>query len=152
MSENLTELRPDDFRFCCESAVRFRDVDAMNHVNNAVYLTYFEIARDGYARALGHCEADASPAERFPFILLDVYCRYVSAAEPGERLLIHLRTSRMGGKSFEFEYLITSAGDRRTVAVGRSTQVYYDYASGRTEPIPEHFRQLVAAIEEQSSG
>ena len=33
----------DDFRYKVEVEVRFRDLDPMNHVNNAVYFTYFEI-------------------------------------------------------------------------------------------------------------
>jgi acyl-CoA thioester hydrolase len=36
------------FKFSTHIEVRFRDLDALGHVNNAVYLTYFEIARLHY--------------------------------------------------------------------------------------------------------
>ncbi|MDA0882981.1 MAG: thioesterase family protein, partial [Bacteroidetes bacterium] len=35
-----------------EIEVRFRDIDAMGHVNNAVYLSYFEQARIGFFNAI----------------------------------------------------------------------------------------------------
>jgi acyl-CoA thioester hydrolase len=41
-----------DFRFNYPIEVRFSDTDAMGHVNNAVYLTYFEQARLAYWREL----------------------------------------------------------------------------------------------------
>ncbi len=41
-----------DFHYLTPFDVRFRDLDSLGHVNNAVYLTYFEIARIGYWRKL----------------------------------------------------------------------------------------------------
>ena len=50
----MTEVpTPDDFRYSRTIEVRFRDLDGMDHVNNAVFFTYFEQGRVGYWRALG---------------------------------------------------------------------------------------------------
>lgn len=120
----------------------------MGHVNNAVYFTYFEIARTGYIQAIGHWPEDERPmTERFPFILLKIGCTYLSAARVEERLLAHLRTGRVGTKSFEFDYLLTSAKDGRAVASGHSVQVFYDYATGRTMPVADDFRRLLEDYE-----
>ncbi len=145
-SESLPSA--DDFEFHCDIDVRFRDVDAMGHVNNAAYITYFEIARTGYMNALGHAAADATLEQLFPFILLDVYCQYLAAAENGQRLRVYLRTTKLGTKSFEFEYLITNAADGHSLALGRSTQVYYDYQQKRTLPLPSAFRQRIETLED----
>ncbi len=140
--------RAEDFRFCSEVQVRFRDLDAMKHVNNAVYFTYFEIARTGYMKAIGNWTKDeGSFRVRFPFILLQVACRYVSPARMEDELRVHLRTSRMGNKSFEFDYLITAKADGRVVAVGDSVQVHFDYGAGKTLPIPDSFRALIEDYE-----
>ncbi|HUT99923.1 MAG TPA: thioesterase family protein [Myxococcota bacterium] len=139
--------RPDDFRFQCEVEVRFRDLDAMGHVNNAAYFTYFEVARTGYMRALGHSRDEDDLLALYPFILLEVRCRFVSPAGLSERLLVFLRTAFMGSKSFVFEYLITGKDDSRVVAVGRSIQVYYDYQKKCTLPIPDNFRARIETFE-----
>ncbi|MFC1610582.1 acyl-CoA thioesterase [Myxococcota bacterium] len=146
MSSDLPS--PDDFSFHREIEVRFRDLDAMGHVNNAAYLTYFEIGRTGYMVALGHCQKqNPTPAELFPFVVLDVTCRYLAPVGLEQRLTLHLRTSRIGNKSFEFEYLLTDADTQVAAAWGRSTQVYYDYATSATQPVPQHLRACIEKLE-----
>ncbi len=139
---------PSDFRVACELEVRFRDLDAMGHVNNAVYATYFEIARTAYVHALGlDSGGEVELADRFPFIMLDLYCRFLSAATLNDRLRAHVRTSKVGRTSFRFEYLITSLTDGRAIAVGHSTQVYYDYRAGRSREVPPELRAAIETLE-----
>ena len=140
-----------DFRWSCELEVRFRDVDAMGHVNNAAYLTYFEVARTGYMRALGHVEGPRpAMADWFPFIVAQLSCRFLAPATVGDRLRVHLRTSKLGRKSFDFDYLAVQAADQSPVAAGQSTQVYYDYREQRTKLIPADFRQRIEKLEGRS--
>ena len=141
-----------EFQLSRQVDIRFVDVDAMGHVNNAHYATYFEEARSAYMRALfpGEDRLD-DLGESFPFILLDLYCRYLSPARLGDVLDVGVRLSRVGGKSFEFEYLVTSRKDGRAIATGRTTQVYYNYETGRTEQIPESLREAFARAEASSS-
>jgi acyl-CoA thioester hydrolase len=139
--------KPEDFRFSCEIAPRFRDLDAMGHVNNAVYATYFEVARTEYLRALGLGDSGGDGLGMFKFIMLDVYCRFVAPALLTDVLVAHLRTSSIGTKSFAFEYLITRRRDGGVVATGTSTQVYYDYEERRTLPVPPAFRERVERLE-----
>ncbi|MGD8441285.1 MAG: thioesterase family protein [Holophagae bacterium] len=137
-----------EFPVSCEVDVRFVDIDAMGHVNNANYATYFEEARVAYFRtALPGEVANRQLDRAFPFVLLDLYCRYLSPVRAGEVLEVGIRLSRLGGKSFDFEYLITARADGRAVATGRTTQVYYNYAEQHTEPVPEDLRAAFARIE-----
>jgi acyl-CoA thioester hydrolase len=119
----------------------------MGHVNNAAYLTFFEVARSEYMRALGHASRDATMAELFPFILAEVSCRYLAPASLGDRLRIYLRTARFGTKSFDFEYLICSDPAGTPVATGSSLQVYFDYRTQQTLPIPATFRSRIESLE-----
>ncbi|RME25147.1 MAG: acyl-CoA thioesterase [Deltaproteobacteria bacterium] len=137
----------EEFRVHCDIEVRFRDLDALGHVNNAVYLTYFEMARVRYMQRLGHEELDGPPGKVFPFVLLDVYCRYHSPVVLGERVRVYIRCSRIGTSSFEFEYRMESLGDGRLVASGRSTQVHFDYSAGRAVPVPDWLREKVKSLE-----
>jgi acyl-CoA thioester hydrolase len=128
--------------------VRFVDVDAMGHVNNANYATYFEEARVAYIRrARPEAFSDRDLGATFPFILLDLYCRYLSPVRAGETLEVGIRLSRLGGKSFDFEYLVVARSDGRAVAIGRTTQVYFNYAENRTEPVPDALREAFARVE-----
>jgi acyl-CoA thioester hydrolase len=125
--------------------VRWRDLDPMGHVNNAVYLTYFEMARTRYfADVLG-----ARGVEDINFILASVRCDFLSPALFGETLEVGIRVPGVGRTSFEFEYEVRSAKDGRTVARGRSTQVLFDYAKGEKISIEDEWLDKVAAAQGQ---
>lgn len=158
-TETMSSQRPipdqETFRFRCLIEVRFRDLDAMGHVNNAVYFTYFEVARAAYMRALGHLDElplASNLGDLFPFILAEASCRYLAPVGLGEVLVVSLRTSEVKRKSFEFEYLVTRQANGQPVAVGRSIQVYYNYDSGRTKVLPGDFLQRLETIECRTFG
>ncbi len=120
--------------------IRWRDLDALGHVNNAVYLTYFEVARLGYIRALLGDDIQRDPATLLPvgfqFILAEVTCSFRSPATLSDRLIVAIWVSQVGRKSFVFEYRISDEVTGRLIAEGCSTQVWYDYAAGESRVVP----------------
>src|SRR5919199_4197848 len=116
-------------------ATRYADYDTKGHVNNAVFLTYFEIARErAWVDELG---GDAD----FPFILAEATVRFVSEAKIGDALEIEITTAEVRTKAWVWAYVIRRAADAAVVAEGRTVQVMFDYAAGRTAPIPEALRE-----------
>jgi len=135
---------PELFPMKVPITVRFRDLDAMGHVNNSVYLTYFEEARVAYYRVpTGH---ELDPAT-FDFVIAEITCTYRSPARLGEVLEVAIRTSEVRSRSFVFEYLITERESNRLVATGRSVQVAYDYAAGRAKSLSEEMIARMEAFE-----
>jgi acyl-CoA thioester hydrolase len=121
-------------------ATRYIDYDTKGHVNNAVYLTYFEMARErAWLEVL-----DGDPD--FPFILAEASVRYVSPAMIGEDLDIEIRTTEIRTKAWVWSYTIRATRDDRVVAEGRTVQVMFDYAAARSIPIPEPVRARLAAV------
>lgn len=111
--------------------VRFRDRDALGHVNNAVYSTYLEQARIGI---LGDLQ---------PFILARVEIDFRAELREAEEVEIRSRCARIGTKSFELEHQIW-AGDR-LVADARSVLVGYDYEQNISVPITDDLRRRLTA-------
>jgi acyl-CoA thioester hydrolase len=107
--------------------VRFRDVDAMGHVNNAVYSTYLEQARIGI---LGGLE---------PFILARVEIDFRAELKEGAEVEVRSRCSHVGTKSFELHHEIWSAD--RLVAEAKSVLVGYDYERNESVPISDDLRR-----------
>ncbi len=110
--------------------VRFRDCDAMGHVNNAVYSTYLEEARIG---VLG---------DLLDFILARVEIDFRSELRMGEEVEVRTRCSRIGTKSFDLEHEITASGGR-VVAEARSVLVSYDYKRSESVVVPAALRELL---------
>jgi acyl-CoA thioester hydrolase len=121
--------------------VRWRDLDALGHVNNAVYLTYLEQARVHYFREVGlGFDTDAG------MILAEITCTYRSPLSLGEQVTVWMRVSEFRNSSFIVLYRMEGA-DGREVATARSVQVCYDYATDRVVPIPDSWRRLIALYE-----
>jgi acyl-CoA thioester hydrolase len=118
--------------------VTFRDIDVLGHVNNAVYITWFETVRTNYLMDLCKLKRMGD----LPVILAETTCRYLAQGEWGETVVIGCGVSRWGTKSFDMVYGV-STGDGRRLSVGRSVQVYYDYTARQTVQIPPEFRALV---------
>ena len=84
--------------------VRFRDLDAMGHVNNAVFFTYFEEGRLSFLTS-------TSPDKKFPgfdFILAHISCDYLKPVTIDDRLMLQIRVGKIGGKSFTFDYTVVT--------------------------------------------
>ncbi|HUF28599.1 MAG TPA: thioesterase family protein [Gemmatimonadaceae bacterium] len=124
-------------------AQRYSDYDAKQHVNNAVYLTYFEMARArAWLDALGGTSAN------LPFIVAEATVRYVSEARLGDPLDIAIWTDGVRTKSWVWRYRMYDSRDDRLVAEGNTVQVMYDYEGRRTIAIPEELRERLAAMRE----
>jgi acyl-CoA thioester hydrolase len=136
-------MTDDRFRFSTTVEVRWRDLDPMGHVNNAVYFTYLEQARTHYLREVGLLPGAPSG---MGFILAGASCQFKAPLELGERVTIHTRVSQLRNSSFIFEYR-AEAGDGRLVATARTVQVCYDYQARRSLPIPDEWREAVIAYE-----
>lgn len=115
-------------------ALRYNDYDTRNHINNAVYLTFFEMARHTSWQAYTGLTDD------FPFIMLEAQVRYVSQARWGEPLAADITVAEIRTKAWVWSYRIVDPRDERVVAEGRTVQVMFDYAAQRTLPIPDAIR------------
>ena len=148
MPDRDVSQNPDDYP--CHSAVqvRFKDLDAMGHVNNAVYFTYFELGREAYMAAVDCPEFGFGAIfDRFPFILAEIHCQYRRPIMMDDAATIHIRVERFGTKSWGFDYLLTRDADGAPLATGRSTQVFFDYRDRTTQPVPRGFIEAVERYE-----
>ncbi|VCU54228.1 1,4-dihydroxy-2-naphthoyl-CoA hydrolase [Thermus thermophilus] len=118
--------------------VRFRDLDALGHVNNAVYLTYFEVARVAYFSRL---ERDWVGRGHFILARAEVdFLRPIHLEDPVE---VGVRVVRIGCSSFDMEYRVEVRGEE--AARGRTVQVWLE--GGSPAPLPEAIRERIRALE-----
>lgn len=125
---------------------RFRDTDAMGHLNNAIYVTYLEVARQAYWENLEHL----ADYRQVPFILAHVTIDFRSEALVSEVLEIGIRCEWIGTKSFAFAYQIRERASGRLVVEAQSIQVCYDYATKQSLPMPAELERRLEAFEGRS--
>jgi acyl-CoA thioester hydrolase len=122
--------------------VRFRDCDAMGHVNNAVYLTYLEQARFAHWRSLWGFGTPQLPPGLPGVILAHVECDYKRPSTYGDVLEIRLIVAAIGRSSFRYQYEIVDE-EGRTVLTAQTVQVMYDYRTAKAVAIPGEIRTLL---------
>ena len=131
------------FRVLQELRPRFRDTDAMGHINNAVYVTYLEVARQAYwAEFTGGADY-----KLVPFILAHVTCDFRSEALVNEVLEFGIRCDWIGTRSFAFAYEVREKRSQRLVVEATTIQVCYDYAAKQTIVMPDDLRRGLERFE-----
>jgi acyl-CoA thioester hydrolase len=115
--------------------VRFRDLDALGHMNNAVYATYLEQARIEFLRRFGATQQD--------MILARLEIDFRAPVGFGADVEIEVRPARIGRKSFALDY--TKRVAERVVAEAKSVLVAYDYGSEQSVELPAQWREALAA-------
>lgn len=122
---------------------RFRDLDGMAHVNNAVFLTYLEIARSEWFLELN---PDAS-AEDFSFILARVEIDYKIPISIKDHVEVFMQVGRIGIKSWDFIYELRHKETKAVFARAKSTQVHFDYRQGVSLALTEELKGIFKKIQ-----
>lgn len=134
-----------EFHYYHPIEVRYGDLDPQGHLNNAKYLTYFEQARISYIAHLGLWTSGSF--NDIGIILADAHVTFRSAVQFGQRVRVGVRVSRLGNKSLNMEYRLEDQDTGAELASGSTVLVAYDYRTGRTIPVPENWRRVIAAFE-----
>ena len=129
------------FPFSCPVEVRWSDIDAMDHVNNAVLVTYLEVARTKMWDE--HFELTSS-ARDVPFIVARIAVDFRSPIRFGDEVVVRIAVGSLGRTSFTLRYRVEASG--RLAAEAESVQVVFDYAAHRPVPLDEAARARLAAL------
>lgn len=134
----VLEEEKKKYRFNMKLDIRWSDMDEMRHVNNAVYLTYFEQARVYYFHET--CQWNW---KEIGAILANAHVEYLKPVVFPNPTYVYVRTSRIGTKSFETRYMITSVvnGVEELTTTGYTTMVLFDYKTNQSVVVPDHLRE-----------
>ena len=135
----------DAFHVWITLDVRWGDMDAFGHVNNATYFTYCESARIRYFDELDldqYREQDShGPA------IVTATCNFHRQVHYPATLEAGVRVVRMGRTSFTHDYVVLRQGTDEVVADGTSVVVWVDYDAGKSIPVPEKLKERIREID-----
>ena len=121
--------------------LRWRDLDAFNHVNNSNFLTYLEEARiRWFASWNGEWVTDATAP-----LLAAVQLNYRQPIPYPADVAVELFAERVGSSSVTIGHRIVSGDGATLYADGHVVMVWIDRASGRPVPLPEVVRAACAS-------
>jgi acyl-CoA thioester hydrolase len=140
MAEKLS-----DYKYKTPIAIRFSDIDNVGHVNNAIYLTYFEVARINYWREIINWNLNENG-----IIVGRSEVNYLKQITLDDQIFCYVRTTRIGNSSFDVMHVIvklTPHGEE-ICTTGKTVCISYDYTACKSISIPTKERLRMIEYDE----
>ncbi|SDK19787.1 acyl-CoA thioesterase [Natronorubrum texcoconense] len=116
--------------------VRLRDLDFMGHVNNAIYATFLEEAREAYFEdVIGVSLTDVGT------VIASLTIDYIRPIESDAEVTVAVGVAELGSSSLTMAYEIRA--DDEPAATARTVQVLVDRETGQSESIPGEWRNRI---------
>ena len=132
------------YPYVMRQALIWRDMDAFQHVNNAVYFRYFEDLRMAFFAEAGIIAY--MDEHRVGPILASTRCNFRAPLTfPGE-IQIGGSVVELKQKHFTMKYAVVSGESGVLAAEGEGILVYYNYALGRSCEIPPTIRDALQRL------
>ena len=120
------------FRHRLPVQVRFSDIDMLGHLNNSVYLQFFDLGKIAYFTA-------ASPGpidwKNINVVVVNINCDFTAQSRITEPLEVLTQVHSIGGKSFRLDQRVVNAATGEVKCVGRTVMAGFDMATGASAPI-----------------
>ena len=144
MTQSIENKLLQAFNFKTSIPIRFADIDLFGHVNNAVYLTYFEIARSIYWKEIIEWNW-----ELMGIIIANAEVSYLKPIQLNDDILAYVKTSDIGKSSFTLKYALVKVvnGQEELCTTGSTTCVSFDYANNKPAQIPQESRMKMEIFE-----
>jgi acyl-CoA thioester hydrolase len=133
----------EGFPLLSRFSVPFADIDMMQHANNVAYIRWAEMMRSEYFAQVMKTPINGEHG----IIQANIDFTYERQLKYREKIAVGCRISRIGTKSWDFEYEIWSETYGHRAAHGITTVVAYDFVQQQTIAIPAHWREAIASFE-----
>lgn len=135
------------FKHSTPIQLRFADMDAFGHINNANYLTYLEEARIKYLDDIIHWDYGWS---KMAIIMAHVDIDFKLPTLYKDDAVIYTRCSKLGTKSFTLEYKMIKIenGEEIILAMATTVVVMYNYEIKSSVHVPEEWKEAIKKFEE----
>lgn len=117
--------------------LRYRDIDSLGHVNNAVFLSYFEMGRIGLLRMI----SDRYDIDSINFVIAHVEIDFLRTIHLFDDVILRTKIVRVGNTSFTFDHEIVSENGGEIYCHGISVAV--SMINGKKIPVPQFIRGLL---------
>lgn len=146
MEKSIIKAKLSAYPVITDIVVRWGDMDGLGHVNNIIYLQYFETARIAYHERLG-IPPPTPQSETDGVILAANSCRYKIPVTYPDTLSVGTRISALGSDSFLMESAAFSHKHDRIATEGDALVIIYNFVEKRRTPIWPELREAIIALE-----
>ena len=138
----LEPSRASDYPILRPLQVRWEDIDIYGHVNNVVYLSYFDTAVNGWYVDEGLLEMGRSS---HVFLVAETGAQYFREIRFGDAVRCGMRVERLGSSSVTYDLALFTDAEE-ACARGRYVHVLVDERTRRPVPIRDETRRKLEGL------
>ena len=132
------------FRHRTDLQIRFNDIDILGHVNNTVYLSFYDTGKAHYFQAVRHGQLNWREVET---VIANVDCSYLSPIYFGEDIEVLTRCLEIHDKSFRLQQIIRNKVSGEIKSLCETVMVSFDKATLKAVSLPELWRECFKKYE-----
>ena len=136
--ENIPSI--NKFGHSCDLQIRFSDVDVLGHVNNTVYMTFYDTGKAHYFSAILGRHIDWKHVE---CVIANIDCAFMAPIFFRDRIEVLTRCVAMGEKSFRLLQVIREKETGVIKSACETVMVAFDPQTGKAMELPAHWREAL---------
>ncbi|MFW9598441.1 MAG: acyl-CoA thioesterase [Paludibacter sp.] len=137
--ENIT------FKHITPIQLRFNDFDALGHVNNSVYLSFFDLGKTSYFMQV---LPDVQLNREVGIVIADIHVSFLLPVYPGENVAVETAVFEVGNKSFKLYQQLIDLDTNEVKCICKTVMVCFDAKTKSTRQISPEWRKAIADFEE----
>ncbi len=138
-------INKSKFAFHISHQVRWGEMDALGHVNNVTYFSYYENVRIEYFKSLGFNSINID--ESLGPVLASISCNFLKPVVYPDTIIIGAGIRKVGNTSIQLDYDIFSEQQQDIVSTGSSVVVMINYQTGIKVRVSDEIREMIRKIE-----
>lgn len=132
-----------EFKHSVPVQLRFNDADALGHVNNSVYFTFYDLGKTEYFKAVRGGEI---PKE-VDIVVAHAEVDFIAPVFLNDEIAVQTTVSEIGNKSFELIQRIVDTKNNITKCFCKTIMVGFDVKTNTSKPISDEWRQAISEFE-----
>ena len=124
--------------------LRFNDFDALGHVNNSVYFSFYDLGKTTYFTEV---LPEVSVSKEVGVVIGHIEVSFLLPVYPGENVAVETAVAEIGNKSFKLLQQLIDVETKEVKCVCQTVMVCYDAKTKTSRPISDEWRKAMADFE-----
>lgn len=132
-----------EFKHSVPVQLRFNDTDALGHVNNSVYFTFYDLGKSEYFKAIRGEEV----FKNIDIVVAHAEVDFITPVFLHDEIAVQTSVSKIGIKSFELVQQIIDTKTNMIKCFCKTIMVGFDFKNNCSKPISDEWREAISAFE-----
>ena len=126
--------------------LRFNDFDALGHVNNSIYLSFYDLGKTSY---FADVLPEASITKEIGVVIADIHVTFLLPVFPDEKVAVETAVTEIGNKSFKLLQQLVDTETKEVKCVAKTVMVCFEAKTKSTRTISDEWRKAIEEYEKK---